>query len=291
MRLSDHFKNAVKQSQLNENQELIADVRNRIEQYNSIFIDGTDEKTLQIHADGSISYFGEIEFTKNSYVDNSRRLPFTFKKVNRLVLMDGYSDKLDSLEGLPSECHTLLIELSSHKPPEYFEGHFPKKAKVIDLSVHSLQNCKFGIEHVDEKIEFSISDGEDIKSLEGLPHEVPRLIFNGPPHVVRSFKGFPAFVRLLAFYGSNGKFDVKDLATYAKELHVILSTQMDLENNTPILSLFKLKGLSLLRNDNMLVGDCKEVFKIVNKYLDDMDVFGCQEELIDSGFEQFARAK
>lgn len=296
MRLSDHFKKAITPNEITqvvESKVDLEEVRARIEQYETIFINGTRDNILKVHDDGSISYFGEIEFNKKSYVDNTKRMPFKFKRVNRFVLLKGYTAKIDSLEGSPEDCHIYMVDVDVHKPPSFFEGHFPKTANVIDLSVTSLQHCKFGIETIRDKFELSVRDNEDIgaiKSFEGLPREINRIIINNGPQVIRSFKGFPEKINELYFYGG-GDFGVKDLAQYVKSIGRIVCTQHSMEPNSPILSLFKLNHLEELRNDNMIVDDCKRVFKIVNKYLPDGDVFGCQEELIESDLEQYARTK
>lgn len=297
MRLTDHFKNAIttnQPTQVVESKVDLEEIREKIKEFENIFVDGIRDNVLKVHEDGSISYFGEIEFPERSYVDNTRKMPFKFKHVNRFVILKGYAAKLNSLEGSPSECHTFILDLEVHKPPSFFEGHFPKIANVIDISVTSLQNCKFGTEHIKDKFELSIKEDEDegaVKSFEGLPKEINRVIINNSPRVIRSFKGFPEKVNEVYFYGHGGEFDVKDFAQYVRSVSIIGCTQSRLKENTPILSLFKLKYLEKLKNDNMIVDDCKNVFRIVNKYLEDGDVFGCQEELIDQGFEQYAKTK
>ena len=297
MRLTDHFKKAIEpeqQNQVIESKVDLEEVKAKINEYSNIFVDGTRENILKIHDDGSISYFGEIEFPERSYVDNTGKMPFKFKHVNRFVILKGYAAKLSSLEGSPRECHTFILDLEVHKPPSFFEGHFPKIANVIDISVTSLQHCKFGTEQIKDKFELSIKDEGDegaVKSFEGLPKEINRVIINNAPTVIRSFKGFPEKVNEVYFYGYGGEFDVKDFAQFVHSVGIIGCTQSRLKENTPILSLFKLKYLEKLKNDNMIVDDCKNVFRIVNKYLEDGDVFGCQEELIDQGFDQYAKTK
>ena len=296
MRLTDHFKKAITptvSTQVIESKVDLEEIRAKVKEFENIFVDGIRDNILTIHGDGSITYLGEIEFHDKSYVDNTGKMPFKFKRVNRFILLKGYAAKLNSLEGSPEDCHTFMLDLEAEKPPSYFEGHFPKTANVIDISVCSLRNCKFGTEQIKDKFELSIRDNEDVgavRSFEGLPKEINRVIINNAPTVIRSFLGFPEKVNEVYFYGG-GEFAVKDFSQHVKSVGTITCTQSRLEKNTPILSLFKLKHLEKLENHNMIVEDCKKVFKIVNKYLEEGDVFGCQEEMIDQGFDQYAKTK
>ena len=283
----EHLMNIVKES----NDAHYEAIRPKLEQYESVFLDGLSK--VKANSDGTISYYGEIEFSDKSYVDESGKLPFKFGYVERLVLSKGYCDKLKTLDGLPTSCRDLNITVEGPRPSKFFEGHFPKKLHSLDLTVSSLDNCKFGIETV-SRLEFSLSGNYpysgSIKSFEGLPREIDSITFNHSPEFIETFEGFPDGLGTLRFYGS-GAFGVKDLAKHVKRLNSIVCTQTDLEPKTPMLSLFKIKGLDSLSNDNMILDECKLVFKIMNKYLRHEDIFTCQEEMIDNGFSQYARTK
>lgn len=300
MRLKEHFTRHLAESSTRQATDRYNELLPKIQEFGTIFNDGIGQDVLTVNEDGSISYKGAIEFRKESYVDNTGRLPFTFDYVlGPFSLSKGYTDKLSTLEGLPKETSDLNVYCSTHKPPSFFEGHFPKKLGNLDLEAVSLQNCKFGIETVTKKIELTVEDG--VKNLEGLPVTIPRLTLNFPPSYVRSFKGLKN-VHVLQFWYQRPNelnahetgvmdFELGDLVEHAHSIYKIATNQSFLKAGTPMLSMFKINSLTELECNNMIVDDCKNVFKILNKYLPENDVFGAQEELIDNGFEQYARVK
>jgi hypothetical protein len=301
MKLSEHFKQAVSESSIDVELDRYNKMLDKIKDFESIFVNGIKFPFLRVNEDDSISYDGEIEFSKTSYVDSSKKMPFKFKIVKgSFSLLNGYPDKLDSLEGLPEKCRDLNINCSMPKPPSFFEGHFPKELYSLDLSVTSLQNCKFGIETVEKKIELSVEDISGLKSFEGLPDNLLRLTCNFPPNWVRSFKGLPKNIGALQFFANNGnigtdsntsKFTLGDLAEHAGSIESISTNQYEIAEGTPMLSLFKIKGLQRLTNHNIIVDTCKEVFNIMQKHLPAGDAFDCQEALVDAGYGQYAKSK
>ena len=301
MKLSEHFSKVINESYIDDELSRYVKMRPLIEHYESIFVNGIKFPFLSVNEDMSISYDGEIEFSKTSYVDSSKKMPFKFKIVKgSFTMLNGYPDKLDSLEGLPEKCWELNINCSMPKPPSFFEGHFPKEVHSLDLSVPSLQNCKFGIEKADKKIELSVEDISGLKSFEGLPDTLNRLTCNFPPNWVRSFKGLPKNIGALQFFVNNGnigtdshtsKFTLGDLVEHAGAIESISTNQYDIAEGTPMLALFKIKGLQRLTNHNIIVDACKEVFHIIQKHLASGDAIDCQEALVDAGFGQFAKSK
>ena len=297
MKLLEHFRNTVNKEAILKEAETKKDVEEKIKQYESVFIDGELDQRLTIHSDGKISYDGEIEFGVFSYVDNSRRLPFTFYKVQKLALLAGYTKKLDSLEGLPEDCDELIIVVAEEKPSSFFEGHFPKRIRtLLDLTVVSLKNCKFGIEKFDDRAGFDLMVDEDktIDSLEGLPDDIHRVRFEASVSQIKSFKGLPKRIFILNFYGRrNDPFDVRDLVANADTIGSITTLATTLVDDCPILSLFKIKHLSKIESDASFSGEspCSKVLRIVSKHLKEGDAFACQEELFDKGFERYAKTK
>lgn len=296
MRLSEHFRNNINREAILKEAETKKEVEEKVKQYESVFIDGELDQRLTIHADGKISYDGEIEFSGFSYVDNSRRLPFTFYKVQKLALLAGYTKKLNSLEGLPEDCDELIIIVDEEKPSSFFEGHFPKRIRsVLDLTTVSLKNCKFGIEKFDDRARLDLMVEEDkaIDSLEGLPDEINWLRFEANVSQIKSFKGLPKQIDTLNFYGRrNDPLDVRDLVANAGSIGAITTLATTLAEDCPVLSLFKIKNLSKIGvDDSSGTTIASEVLKIVSKHLREGDAFACQEELFDKGFERFAKTK
>lgn len=296
MRLSDHFRNNLNREAILKEAETKKEVEEKVKQYESIFIDGDLDQRLTIHSDGKISYDGEIEFSGFSYVDNSRRLPFTFYKVQKLALLAGYTKKLDSLEGLPEDCDELIIIVDEEKPSSFFEGHFPKRIRsVLDLTAVSLKNCKFGIEKFDDRarLDLMVEEDKTIDSLEGLPNEINWLRFEANVSQIKSFKGLPKNIDTLNFYGRrNDPLDVRDLVANAGSIASITTLATALVEDCPVLSLFKIKNLFKIGvDDSSGTTVASEVLKIVSKHLREGDAFACQEELFDKGFERFAKTK
>jgi len=61
-----------------------------------------------------------------------------------------------------------------------------------------------------------------------------------------------------------------------------------------ILTLFKMPNLTRVKIGSMRIGDAVKVMNIVNTYLDldgrtSKDILACQNELLDNGFEEYAR--
>ena len=145
---------------------------------------------------------------------------------------------------------------------------------------------------VERKIELTVEE-DGLRNFEGLPVAVPRLTLNFPPSWVRSFKGLKN-VHVLQFWttGKNTvQFELGDLVEHAHSIFKIATDQSDLKEGSPMLSLFKINSLTEVECTNILVSDCKNVFKIINKYLKDGDVFSAQDDLIDAGLEEYAKTK
>jgi hypothetical protein len=81
----------------------------------------------------------------------------------------------------------------------------------------------------------------------------------------------------------------KNNLTWLRNIHKQISEingQANFKGNpikSHVLGLLKIKGLKRVELDN------EKVQVIVNKYLPQGDIFACQEELEDAGFEEFAK--
>ncbi len=293
MRLSEHLTKTLAETYIDEQLARYNELLPKIKEFKNIFLNGIEFPLLKVEKDGKISYYGDIEFSKDSYVDSSGEMPFKFNIVDGVfTLLNGYADKLSTLDGLPKECADLNIALKTYKAPGFFEGFFPKKLVNLDLDVISLQNCNFGIEEVTKKIELTVEE-HGLKNFVGLPTVIPRLTLNFPSAWIKSFKGINT-INVLQFWTSGShtsQFELKDLVEHAKSIYIISTDQSDLKENSPMLSLFKIPGLRELKCTNILVSDCMDVFRILNKYLSDGDVFAAQDELIDKDLQEYAKTK
>lgn len=289
MRLKDQFQKVLSEATKSAEEARYQELLPKIEQHRNIFMSGIGQNVLKVGKDGRISYSGEIEFDHPN--DSETTLPFSFKKVGLFSMYSGYPDKLESLDGLPEECANFEFILKTDKPSSFFEGKFPKKIHdSLFIAAPNLKNCKFGVEQLGTNARVSIR-ADVIHSLEGLPNQIDFLYFDASLQRILSFEGLPKNIRRLVFSGERDEpFDITNIAKHAGEITNITTYSDKLVTNTPILAAFKIKGLNSITNPNS-VGEAHEVFKIVNQHLSSGDILSCQDELIDAGFEQYARTK
>ena len=98
-----------------------------------------------------------------------------------------------------------------------------------------------------------------------------------------SFEGAPSSVGGEFFCMNNKLKSLKGIHKHIKEINgnALLASKNPISSH--ILGVFKIKGLETIQIDN------KDVQKIVNKYLSEGDILECQQELIEAGFEEYAR--
>ena len=270
-----------------------SEVYKTIQEFENVFTDGINAYMFSIDSTtGRLNYDGNIEFPKESYVDNSGKLPFSFGRVNGdFVLIAGYTDKLKDLSGLPTYvAGDFKIFSNLPKPAEFFR-HFPKSVHRLDLTALVIHDCDFGIETCNI---FSIDSFTHIHSLKGSPPKVNTYEINCSKYFVETFEGIsPDITGLLKIWvepAHHDDFDFGDLPFKAKRIQMINVNAHTFKKDYPMLAFFKVKGLvSIMSN---LVGGNTEVLHVLNKYLIDGDVFECQEELLDNKkLKGFAKAK
>jgi len=97
-----------------------------------------------------------------------------------------------------------------------------------------------------------------------------------------SFIGMPSNIGGDLYLDNNNISSLHNLHKHLKKLdHKFFCDQNPIKSH--ILSVFFIKGLNFIEIDN------KQVQKIVNDNLNEGDVHKCQEELIQAGFEEFAK--
>ena len=272
-----------------------------IDQYSSIFQNGTNRSKFEVSDDGVIDYFGNVLF-RDVYIDGEGKLPFKFGTVTgRFEINKLACKKLKSLEGLPKIIQSnLIIDCDEEKPKEFFEGHFPTKVNRIEIVTPKLHNLNFGTSNC-ESYELVV---KELGSFEGMASNCTHLTLSGAsPRNVKTFAGVSKMIKNFNWLTSNiqngsvDQLDFLDLFDHVEMMEEFFTNFRELASDVPVLKIFNLKFKPKLvsmwqtsggqSSKNSLV----DVFTILNKYLQHGDVFDCQEELIDSGFEQYARLK
>ena len=134
-------------------------------------------------------------------------------------------------------------------------------------------------EHIDGH--FSCSD-KKITSLEGAPSSVG-FYFNCSYNNLASLEGAPSSIGGNLSCFNNKLTSLHNIHKQIKHIGGIATF-----NDNPIIS--HVLGLLLIDGLKEVFLDNKKVHVIINKHLNgDRDVFACQEELIENGFEDFAQ--
>jgi hypothetical protein len=146
--------------------------------------------------------------------------------------------------------------------------------------------------------------GKEINSLEGCPKEITggfwcgtnnlKSLKGGPETVgkqyscsynkLESLEGIASIIAAGNLSARNNK--LKSLEGIHKHIKILNGAANFLGNpiSSHVLGVMRIKGLTSIFLDN------DEVTTILNKHLKgDRDIFACQEELIDVGFEEFAK--
>jgi hypothetical protein len=186
---------------------------------------------------------------------------------------------------------------------EYLKEVSLSKATLAEDIIASIKDGKFTLDGSNLKVvgDFSCSN-KQLTSLTGAPKEVTGDFYcsgneltsltGAPTTVTGNFNCY--FNKLTSLTGApttvTGNFHCSGNQLKSLEgIHKIIekmdgdfyATQNPIK--THVLGLLKIKGCKKVVLDN------KEVAKILNKYLPEGDLFDCQEELIDAGFEEFAQ--
>lgn len=162
------------------------------------------------------------------------------------------------------------------------EAALPKATSEMDL-LNSINNGKFTKDGTNLRITHDFScDCDNLKTLKGAPAEVGGY-FSCNANSLTSLEGAPSSIGGTLFCNDIEK--MKSLKDIHKHILKIGGGAhfRDVPIKMNILGLLKIKGLQYVIIDN------KEVERIINKYLPEGDLFACQQELIDAGFEAFAQ--
>ena len=207
-------------------------------EFENVFTDGIVPSLFSVDGTtGRLNYNGSVEFPKESYVDNTGKLPFAFGKITGdFVLMGGYTDKLKDLSNLPTHV-TGDLKIFSHlpKPAEFFR-HFPKIVNRLDLKAMVIHDCDFGIEQSNI---FSIDSFTHIHSLKGSPSKVGRYEINCSSFMVNSYEGISPDIQSLEIWVERGHykdFDFTDLPKVAGSIEKISLNIESVKEGYPMLS-------------------------------------------------------
>jgi hypothetical protein len=123
----------------------------------------------------------------------------------------------------------------------------------------------------------------DLVSLEGAPTSIGGDFRCWNNHSLTSFKHCPQIIGGLFECSSCTKVNSLDYLPKQIDGDVDMSYLVNVKN---YLAVFKIKGIEKIKISNL-----SDVAKILNKYIKQRDIIGCQDELIEAGFEEYARTK
>jgi Leucine-rich repeat (LRR) protein len=223
------------------------------------------------------------------------------KRIGDYETWDGILDlylhyKLTSLEGCPKVVKggfvcggNRLISLKG--APEEVEGYF-------SCGKNKLSSLEFCPKKVGE---YFVCNDNKITSLKGIQKEINGDFFcdnnqltsleYGPEKIngdcfyninqITSLNGCPKEVVGVLDLSNNKLKDLHDIHKHIKSCGRIDVAKNPIKSH--ILGLLKIENLEKVFLDN------KDVKEIINKYLPLGDIFACQSELIESGYEEFAK--
>ena len=198
----------------------------------------------------------------------------------------------DLFEGQEKSLVGMTIQGKTDFAGKKWEGNFicdDKKLTSLEGAPSSISgnfSCYFNQLTSLEDAPSSVSDNfscyyNQLTSLKGAPSSVGNhfLCHNNQ---LTSLEGAPSKVGG-DFYCNNNK--LTSLCNIHKQIKVIGGNFNGTKNpiKSHVLGLLKIKKLQKVYLDN------KEVQNIINKYLPEGDLFVCQQELIDAGYEEYAQ--
>lgn len=126
------------------------------------------------------------------------------------------------------------------------------------------------------------ADENQLTSLEGAPPEVGSY-FSCEKNQLTSLKGIPSIIDGLLYVNNNKLTSLQGIHKLVKSVRSEANF-FDNPIKSHVLGLLKIKDLRRVGLDNM------DVSAIINKHLQGArDIFACQEELEEAGFEEFAK--
>jgi hypothetical protein len=211
-----------------------------------------DLNRFTINDDLTVDVDGDVLFSRKSQT----QLPINFRTVTGCFsILD--CKKLTTLKGCPQHVGSIF-------------------------EVRNAQNLR-SLEHGPQTVgESYIVFNSSIKSLEHCPTDIPERFIIEYCYFITSLKGCPEKIGE-RFSISNCQY-LKSLDYLPKEiLGKVYLFNCDKVFN--LLRIFKIKGVKSIRFHKNPIED------IINKYLPSRDIIGCQDELIEAGFEEYARTK
>lgn len=184
---------------------------------------------------------------------------------------------LTSLEGAPSEINGSFF--CGNNKLKSLKGSPNKVTLDFGCSSNNLVTFEGGPKEIGRDI---FCDSSRLNSLRGIPSIVHRDL-SGRFNFLSSFEGFPSTIGRNLIISDNKFRSLEGIHTHIKEIgHLI-----NLFNNpikSHVLGLLKIKGLKIVVLSN------KDVEFIINKHLqNEGNIYDCQEELINAGFEEYAQ--
>jgi len=238
-------------------------------------------KGIVINDDETVSIDGSVSFERAGF----RKLPVKFRDIDTINCDS--CEKLDTLLGFPETVRMSLylagcINLKSleHGPTHVHHhivlercvrleslNHFPKVGLPGELCSVNINTCL------------------SLRTIKGLPANLPGFLtmewFRGP-----SLEGMPEEIGTHLYLGNS---KILSLDYLPKRMPGENSTidLTGLKHAKNFLAVFKVRELCKVDID-----DNKPLEKIMNKHLaGDRDIMDCQEEMIEAGFEEYARLK
>jgi hypothetical protein len=238
-------------------------------------------KDIEILPDGTVNIDGYVDLSEFKFAS----IPFKFGKISGGLTLSE-NPKLKTLIGCPTECKAFDITLctgltSLAHSPKILRGSF---SAFGCSNLVSITECP---EQIDGTV--ILNSCHKLKSLKGLPRTIGgSLVVSKIAGSNFSLEGMP---EELGTHAEDGDLHLNDLSInkfthLPKRIKGFIDISNSNSNNaTNLLALFKVRGVTEIKIDHN-----KKLESILNKYIADRDAMSCQEELMDSGFGEFAKS-
>ena len=166
----------------------------------------------------------------------------------------------------------LSVMVKNGKP----EDKIDLSLNISDMRLNSLEGSPREVgRHV-------YAEGNNLESLKGGP-DIVKLSFNVERNKLTSTEWAPSFIGLDLFFSKNKLTSLHNIHKHIKHIgRYAYFEKNPIESH--VLGLLLIDGLKFVGLDN------EKVENIINKHLKgERDVFACQEELIEAGYEEYAQ--
>jgi hypothetical protein len=196
---------------------------------------------------------------------------------------------LTSLEGGPSIV-VGYVQLLNCKSLTTLEGGPKEVGKFFECA-----NCASltSLEGAPEKVgaHFGCNKCANLTSLKGCPKIISSFFDCSYCTSLTSLEGAPMEVNM--FFNTIKCTSLESLKGIGKDYLLKLKGDLNLQNcsnlKSNVLGLLKIKEIDHVDFSNPQVKHFKNLQKIIDKYLKRKDLLGCQDELIENGFSQYAK--